>query len=206
MYSIQANNILRCFLNLCYVCCLLLFFSFLLLSGGASLTTEVSFRSFFSQGVNLKLLSLTSFWIVGLFIGVCLAYFDTTFSFSLMLSAVQQPMSIVGLFACVFLPFLIFYSVCISGRYPVIWVIILLKAIGFSFSCVLIIKYFDSAAWMIAFLFQFSDVFSLILLFHAVVSDFVRSCKFRKYIYFVLLFMVAITDYCVIAPLLQQLF
>ena len=209
MYSIQTNKILLYSLYLCYVCCLSLFYFFLSRCGGASLTTGISFHNTSVQGTYLRLLSFLAVWLIGIFLGYCLACKDTTFSESLLLSIVLQPISIAGLFTCVFLPFLISHYIYISGNRPFLLFICFIKAVSFSYSWTIVANYFRSAAWLIAFLLMFSDIFSLILLLHfwyACVIDAKSSQKYTYCIHLLLLIVFSLVDYGVIVPFMQKLF
>ena len=209
VYSIQANNILRYFLAMCYVCCLLLFCIFYVSFGGASLTTDMSFYAGIFRSSFVRLVSLTCIWLIGLLIGAFAAYIDSTFSSSLMLSTVLQSMSIVGLFTCVFLPFLISSYVCFLGKYSILLGICFVKAIAFSYSGVSISKIFRSASWVIIALYMFSELSSLILLFYTWITHYVFSLEFKKHffvLYLFLLLLISVADYCLVAPLLQRLF
>jgi hypothetical protein len=182
---------------------------FLLLVGGASLTTDISFRRFVSHYPYIRLLSLSALWVLGLLIGFGFVHFGVTPSYSWMLSAVTQPMSIVGLFITAFLPFLITYFSCVSNKYSSILLICFFKAIAFSYTWTIVAKCFGSATWVITFLYMFSDLFSLVLLFYIWVNHFVGTFLFKKHTYFMcisILSALSFTDYFVIAPLLQSLF
>ncbi len=173
------------------------------------MTTDISFRNTFSQSAYFRLLSLFAVWLLGILLGSCFACFDTTFSHSLMLSTVQQPMSIVGLFTCVFLPFLISYLFYVSDNRLFLLIICFIKAVAFSYSWATLTKHFGSAAWLITFLFLFSDIFALILLFRLWTVRSISAQELRKhtlFIHFLLLVVFSFADYCVIVPFIQKLF
>ena len=98
-----------------------------------------------------------SCWLAGLLLGACFGIFNRPYFSSWMRSVVIQPLSIVGVFGCLLLPL---FVTCFSLRLnkPVyIYIICFLKALAYGFSVALIIDSFSKGAWLVCFLYLFSD-------------------------------------------------
>lgn len=110
-----------------------------------------------------KVISLILSWISGLLIGFCFGKF---FSVSLTRSVILEPVSVVGLFACVFLPLIITYFSILTNKPIFILIVCFFKAVAFGFSGMLIFRSFGTASWLIQALFLFSDsIYCVVLLF-----------------------------------------
>ena len=103
-------------------------------------------------------------WIAGLVCGCIIASQASDTYLLLMRRAASSPVSITGLLAAVFLPFLfIAFSVYIS-RPKLIYLICFFKACTFILTGLSVISAYGSAGWLVRFLFQFADCASLVLL------------------------------------------
>jgi len=151
-------------------------------------------------------LSLLCTWITGILLGYF--YYEPSFS-SMMRIAVSEPVSIVGLFSCIILP--LFWSCFfVTVKQPVLILIVcFIKAVSFGFSCGMLTQLYASAAWILRFLFLFSDsCFSVVLLFlwlHRLVNPNIRG--FRDFFNCALIgIVIAFADGFIISPFLQGLF
>lgn len=148
-------------------------------------------------------------WILGLCAGCGLYHVMKPSSFLLMRSAILQPVSIVGLFASVFLPLICSYFSILTDKPIIIWIVCFLKAVAFGFSGVLVSQCFYDASWLVRFLFLFSDSCFLVVLF----SLWFRRCAnvcidgYADFAFSAVLgFCIAAADYFVISPFLMGLF
>ena len=149
---------------------------------------------------------LVCVWIFGLLIGICLY---KPFSFTLMCSTVSQPVSIVGLFAIIFLPLIFSYFSFLMNKPIIILIVCFIKAVAFGFSGILISQTYASASWLVRLLFLFSDCCCVLVLFVLWFRYIHNSCKYRVSdisVSFIVGYMIAITDFIVISPFLKGLF
>ena len=110
-----------------------------------------------------RCLSLILCWVSGLFSGYC---FGNLFSVSLTRSALYTPVSVVGLFVCVFLPLFLTYLSVITDKPIIILIVCFIKAVAYGFCGMLIFRIYNTASWIIQVLFQFSDsCYCIVLLY-----------------------------------------
>lgn len=145
-------------------------------------------------------------WIFGLIFGICLN--RPSFS-SLMYSIVTQPVSIVGLFTIFYFPLILSYFSFLLDKPIIILIVCFLKAVSFGFSGALIFHTFFSAAWVVSFLFLFTDfccaLTMLFLWFRYVFNDF-QYCSADFGISCLAGLLIVFTDYFMISPFLRGLF
>lgn len=151
-------------------------------------------------------ITLICCWVAGLIVGYC--YCEPYF-LPLMHSAVLQPVSIVGLLACIFLPLICSYFSFLTDKPVIIMIVCFIKAVAFGFSGSLISQCFYTASWMIRFLFLFSDCCVMLLLWILWLRRFSNShitgmkdisvCA-------VLCAGIAAADYFLISPIMLRLF
>ena len=101
-----------------------------------------------------KCFSLILCWVSGLFSGYC---FGKLYSVSLTRSTLYTPVSVVGLFVCVFLPLFLTYLSIVTDKPIIILIVCFMKAAAYGFSGMLIFRIFGIASWIIRILFLFSD-------------------------------------------------
>lgn len=145
-------------------------------------------------------------WLSGLLIGCCLC---KLYSFSLMRSALLQPVSIVGLFVCIFLPLILSYFSFAANKPIFITIVCFLKAVAFGFSCALVSQTFDAASWLIQILFLFSDSCFLLVLFVLWLRRFLIADAHGVgdiLVCAVFGILIASADYFVVSPILEGLF
>ena len=127
---------------------------------------------------------------------------------TLMHSVVITPMSIVGVFVCVFLPLVCTYFSFLLDKLIIILIVCFLKAVAFSFSGALIWHYFQSAGWLICFFMMFSDCCFSIVFLTLLLRYFSCACIRPMSDLFVCTAIgicIATADYFVISPFLQGL-
>ena len=157
-----------------------------------------------STGIHTLWIGVSACWFLGYLIGYSFA--DSSF-LSLMHSALLQPVSIVGLFVCIFLPLLLTWVSVSLNKPVIILTVCLTKAIAFGFSCKLLLLTAGSAAWLYRVLFLFSDSCILIVLF----MTWFRFFSFKAHLKpnnGIVLFCataIAIVDYSAISPYLLGL-
>lgn len=93
-------------------------------------------------------------WILGLFFGNFLGV--PSFS-SMMHRAVLQPVSIVGSYICMFLPFVLSLYFILSEKTILLLIVCFIKAVAYGFSCTLLSGLYGTASWLLKCLFLFSD-------------------------------------------------
>ena len=145
-------------------------------------------------------------WLAGLAVGSC---FYKPSLFSLMRSALFQPVSIVGLFVCLFLPLLCSYFSFVTEKPVLIVIVCFFKAVAFGFSCSLISQTYGTAAWLARFLFLFSDSCFLLVLFVLWLRRFLNTGIQNMtdvYVCAVIGILIAAVDYFVISPFVVGLF
>ena len=148
---------------------------------------------------------LVTCWCIGLLLGYL---FFKPFSYSLMRSAVQQPVSIVGLFLTVFFPLIFAYFSFLINKPIFLQIVCFFKAVAFGFSGAFISAYFQSAGWLICLFMMFSDVcFSAVFLV-LLLRCFSGSC-FQPMVDLavsaILGICIVTADYFVVSPFLQGL-
>ena len=209
VYSIQANHFLGILCILCYVCCLShLSFAFSFY-GGASFVTIASSCTMKLFLRHKHVVLLFTFWITGLLLGCSFAGSFSPHCVSLMLCAVYQPLSIVGLLSCSFFPFLLICFSLYSDSFTVLYLLFFFKAVSFGFTGMLLCFTFGSAAWLIGILIMFSNVTSTFLLFFFSMRRYGPQIGVRKHelvCCFICLFLIALIDYFAVEPFLRGLF
>ena len=104
---------------------------------------------------------LLALWCLGLVFG-CSIYEPSYLSW--MHGAAERPVSIIGVFVCVYLPLICTYFSFLTDKPHAIMVVCFVKAASFGFSGQLVLQYFTSSGWLVRFLFLFSDCFILLIL------------------------------------------
>lgn len=145
-------------------------------------------------------------WVLGLGIGysICKPCF-----FSMMRSALFQPVSIVGLFVCIFLPLILSFLFILLEKPIFVLIVCFIKSVAYGFSCGLVSLYFHNASWLFRFLFLFSDsCFLLILLtfWLMTLADYRKTCYRAAQVCSVLGVLIGAADYFVFSPFLERLF
>ena len=157
---------------------------------------------------NTDVLTLTFILLLGYLIGTFLAAGTPVSFFTLMRSAANSPVSIVGSLISAFLPFLLAFAAVHYGRPALLYLILFCKAIIFSHCSMWCSLAFGSGGWLVRLLFQFSDILLLPVLCHFVIRYLRRPRTLSKsdiLIYSGTAALVAIINYCFISPYLAML-
>ena len=152
------------------------------------------------------ILCLILCWCCGMFFG-CRLY--EPLSLSLMHSAVNTHVSIVGVFVCTVLPLLCTYFSFITEKPIIILIVCMLKAAAYGYSAKLINVCFSTAGWLVQLLFLFSDSCLLVLLLFLWIYHFAGNSKRAicgLYLCGLLSAIVVMFDNYVIHPFLEGLF
>ncbi len=104
-------------------------------------------------------------WIVGFVLGFGFHFTCSSYIIPMMRSVLNQPVSIVGMLASVFLPFCFTYISVITNKPIYILIVSFIKAMSFAFAGAALSDLYDSATWLVRFLFLFSDYCLLPFLF-----------------------------------------
>ena len=151
---------------------------------------------------------LCGMWFLGLVFGCYFSVLLEPYFLSLMHSYLIQPVSIVGLCACIFFPLLLTYFSLFTDRTVLILAVCFSKALAFAFSASLIIRYFGEAGWLMQCLVLFSDTcYSLVLM--ALWLYCLQALALAKYkslcVCSILALLIAATDYYIISPYIMEL-
>ena len=150
-------------------------------------------------------ISLMISWCLGILFGYL--FYEPSF-LSMMRYAVMQPVSIVGLFSCLFFPLLFSFLSVIMNKPIIIMIVCFLKAASLGFSITILSELFATSTWLIRFLFLFSDSCFCIVLLALWMRRFHHS-KIHTYCDFFVCSMfgigIAAVDVFVISPFLQGL-
>ena len=157
---------------------------------------------------NYRFLYLASAMLVGAIFGVFLAMQSTDIFLPLMRAAAGCRMSIVGLIASRFLPFLFSAFAVYIAQHWLLIPIFFIKGCAITWCGCLTVAAFGSAGWLVQPLFQFSDILLMPVLFwfcirrivqtHAAIWRDLKICGAA----FVL---AGALDYCIISPFLVML-
>ena len=168
------------------------------------LTLNANIRYHLSPLSRVVLLILV--WLVGLCVGYLLC--DPSY-FPLMRCAVIQPVSIVGLFICIFLPLILSYFFVLFEKPIYILIVCFIKSVAFGFSNALIASIFDTSSWLIRFLYLFSDtLFLIFLMMFWLKSIYDKNTSHHRSFQFGAIFgiLIGAADYLLVSPLLERLF
>lgn len=188
------------------LCLLLVIFSGRFLSfGGASLLT-INANNHGLSDSHVRICSLVFTWLFGLITGysICKPYF-----LPLMRSVFFQPVSIVGLFVCIFLPLFLSFVFILFEKPVFLLTVCFIKSAAYGFSCGLLSQLFHNASWLMRILFLFSDSCFLLVLLALWLKCFPNSRKFQRKTMQTCIFvgiLICLADYCVVSPLFERLF
>lgn len=157
---------------------------------------------------SLPELLLVTVWCAGICCGMILATRADDTYFSLMRRAAMSPVSIVGLAASAYLPFLLSAFAVYFGKHTFLYGICFVKALMFAMAAVGAELAFGSAGWLVRFLLQFSDILLLWLLFWFCLRHIRReSAGLRHHFGICTAAVMAVgsIDFCIISPFLAML-
>ncbi len=162
------------------------------------------FLAFLSR--NRTTFALVFFWFAGLLSGCCFAAYSGESFFLLMRTAATVRVSIVGMFAVSFLPFLLSAYAVYCGRPQLMLPLCYCKALMFSWCAFGIQCAFGTAGWLMRLL-QFSDLLTVPVFCWFCLRHINRSGTFRRdFITCTALYLLAGSlDYCVVSPFLVML-
>lgn len=128
---------------------------------------------------------------------------------SMMRSALDLPVSIVGVFVSIYLPLICTYFSFTSNKPVFIFIICFIKAAGFGFSCFLVGGFFASAGWLIRLLLLFSDSFILFILLSLWIQHFLSHSVFVMSWFYTAVLLATVFiffDFFAVIPFIQGLF
>ena len=145
-------------------------------------------------------------WFAGLISGIAYSHCMQPFA-SLMRGAASGAVSIVGLGAVLFLPYLLTVSAVLFSRSGFLFLIAFSKAFSYAVCATWVEFVFQNSGWMIRFLLLFSASTSLPVLlwlwFHCIGGT-KNTCNNAFYIAAGYLLAIGIIDYAIIAPFLNS--
>ena len=160
------------------------------------------------QWGRIRQILLVCCWICGLLLGIHYASQADDTYFLLMHTATITRVSITGLLAAVFLPFLFSAFAVYILRPELLLVICFLKAASFSCCSFGLMRAFESAGWLVRLLFQFSDYCMIpVLLWFSVRHIVVQKNPLWKDLLICgsWMLVVGVLDYCIVSPFLVGL-
>ena len=128
---------------------------------------------------------------------------------SMMRSALDLPVSIVGVFVCIYCPLLCTFFSFTANKPIVIYIVCFIKAAGLGFSYFLVSRLFTSASWLIRLLFLFSDSFNLFMLFSLWMMYFLNHSAVNRSSYYTIVLLATLIifiDFIIVFPVIQGLF
>lgn len=147
-------------------------------------------------------------WICGLVSGAFISLSADEFLASTMHALIRSDMSISGLLAALFLPFLIsFFAVYLSQNWLLL-IVAFFKAFLFAYTGAGLILSFDAAGWLLCLLLLFGDVLTLPalwLLWLRCLHSSGRSAWCSSIPSVIVAGFAGIFEYCVVAPFLASL-
>lgn len=146
--------------------------------------------------------------LFGYLLGTFLAAETPVSYFTLMRSAANSPVSIVGSLISAFLPFLLAFAAVYFGRPALLYFILFCKAVAFSHCSMCCHFTFGYGGWLVRLLLQFSDILLLPVLCSFVILHLKQPRTLRKsnvFIYCSAVALVAIIKFCFISPYLAML-
>ena len=156
---------------------------------------------------NRAVVLLTIIWLFGLLLGAIIAVASGDTFFLLMRTAASSRVSIVGLIACSYLPFLFSAYAVYIGKFQLLYLCCFFKALLFALCACASLFAYDSAGWLVRILLQFSDILLLpVLCWFAIRQISGLNTLKRDFSLCTACFVVAGSlDYCVVSPFLVLL-
>ena len=164
-------------------------------------------RYFYIADRNRSLLMLAFSCASGLFLGLFLASFSDASFFSLMRMAVSCRVSIVGLFAVSYLPFLISAFAVFIRKPRLLYAVMFIKMLLIAFCGLSCLAAYPSAGWLVRILLQFSDLLLVPVLCWFSLRHVCGAGNLKRDFSFctALFVFVCSLDYCVVSPFLVML-
>lgn len=153
---------------------------------------------------NVRPLTIALFWLFGLICGYLLACGQSDVFCIMVRSACHYRITVTGIFAALWLPFMIAFF-CISIHAPILILpVIFFKALSFSFCSIGIAYAFSDAAWLMRSLVLFSDSIGIIIMILYSLrhcqrffrSDFKRDSA----VFALILLLTGSIDYLIVSP------
>ena len=157
---------------------------------------------------NANALTLACVLLLGYLIGAFHATEAPISYYTLMRSAANSPVSIVGSLISALLPFLFAFAAVYYRKPALLYFVLFCKAIVFSHGSMCCYLAFGSGGWLIRLLLLFSDILLLPVLCHFVILRLRQPKSLRKsdvFIYSGIAAFVAIINFCFISPFLAML-
>ncbi len=150
---------------------------------------------------------LAFFWSLGLASGILFAAASGETFFLLVRTAASRRVSIVGLVASCYLPFLLSAFAVFIGKQKLLYPIVFLKALLFSWCAIASSAAFSSAGWLVRPMLQFTDILTVpVLCWFSLRHTSDHGMLFRDFSICTLLFVLAGSlDYCLVSPFLASL-
>ena len=145
-------------------------------------------------------------WVFSFLLGLQLSHVCGSDLSALMFSAVCQPVSVIALLCCHFMPLILGEITVAHHKKVLLNCICLLKAFSYSFTVSLVYLYFQSAGWLVRFLFLFSDTVFCVLLLCLTVSSRRTEHSGTRWFFSLFGFLTVALDYIYISPFLRSLF
>ena len=126
--------------------------------------------------------------------------------FLMMRMAGCRPVSIVGSFMAVFVPYFVSVLVVTNSKLWLAYTVIAVRLFLFTTAAYAISDCYCSAAWLIGFMFLFSDIFLIPMLIHLVIQRTVKAVnRTRCLLCLAYVALIGIINFCAVSPLLANL-
>ena len=158
------------------------------------------------HSITLSIVNPVLLWLFAFLLGLQLSYVSDSDLSSLILSAVCQPISVIALLCCRFMPLLLAEIAHAQHRKVLLNCTCLLKAFSYGCTVSLVYLYFQSAGWLIHFLFLFSDTVFCVLHLCLTVSSRRAEHTGTRWRFSLFGFLTGALDYIYISPFLRSLF
>lgn len=108
-----------------------------------------------------KFCILGSFWVAGLVVGICIFGSLTEFDCGFLRQTIVSPVSVIGVFTAVLLPVISTIFAAFTSSFWLLYPIAFLTAFSHSFWGISILSTCGSGGWLLLFLFFFSSIISI---------------------------------------------
>ncbi len=150
---------------------------------------------------------LAFFWFLGLFLGFLLAANSSTSYYSLMRSAACHRVTIVGLTAAAYLPFLLTAYAVYLGKASLVYLCCFAKAVSFACCAGSCLLAFGSGGWLVRLMMQFTDILLVPVFCWFSLRQISGSGMLKKdfFLCSALYILAGTLDYCLVSPFLVTL-
>ena len=151
---------------------------------------------------------LTLSWVTGMVLGAGFAYLSKQFLVPMVIDSVSAQLSITGLVSAGIVPFLLSAFAVFFCEPWLLLIISMFKAFSFSFCATGVSLAFVQSSWLVRFLFLFSDILIIPVLYVYWLRCLSHRCKVKRWelsLYLCIAGLIVYLDCHFIAPFLKSL-